>query len=178
MPEEPQPQLIHWLHKEIANLRGRLKSNSLPRNSGYNRKMRISRLSILARCNSLLLTLCLMAAPLCATRCALASCFQTNSPQQSSTGCHHQFAESQGNFVFAAIPAASCLPTDSLFTTLSAPQSRLLLTISNHDAPQLSASISTPAGTKPFDSSRFRNLSLDSSPGDFVEIPSITPLRL
>ncbi len=178
MPEKPHPQATHSLHEGVANLSASPKSNSFPRNSEYNTIMRTRRPAILARFSSLLLTLCLLGVPFCTTRCTLASCFQANASQQSTSGCHHQSANSRGNSNLAATPAAPCLPADSLFTALPAPQSRLPNPISDHDASRLFVSLFTPAETRILESLMPRISPSDSSPGDSGPLFLITPLRL
>ncbi len=178
MPEKPHPQMIRSRHKGVANLSASPKFNSLHDNSRYNTVMRTRRPAILARFNSLLLTLCLLGVPLCTTRCTLASCFQANASRQSASSCHHQSANSRGNSNLAATPGASCLPAESLFTALPAPQSRLLNPISDHHTSQLFVSLFTPAATRILESSMPCISTSDSSPGDSVPLLPITPLRL
>src|SRR5882724_2110077 len=80
----------------------------------------------LSRAGSLLVVLSLLAAPLCATRCTLSSCVIHDSQEKHTSGCHHQSQRSDGPSVLAGAIAPTCLPADSLLTTLPAQQFRLL----------------------------------------------------
>jgi hypothetical protein len=81
---------------------------------------------MLSRFGSLLIVLCLFAAPLCATRCALSFCALPDTHQQSSSGCHHQSKHSNGSSMFAGAMAPTCIPAASFLTTPPVQQSRLL----------------------------------------------------
>jgi hypothetical protein len=149
---------------------------SLPSHSEYNKVMRTSKHHILSRLGSLLVVLCLLAAPLCATRCALSSCAKSNTHQQSTTGCHHQSNHSRGSSVLPAAMAPTCLPADSLLTTLPAPQFRLLS--ADSDSLRLSAIMSSPSISNASSTIEFRISDRSSSPGDSVSFVSNPPLRL
>ena len=152
------------------------KNNSLPPYSAYNKDMRTRKRRLLSRVGSLLVVLCLLAAPLCATRCALSSCSNPNTHEQSTTGCHHQPKHSRGSSVLAGTIAPTCLPADSLLTTLPEQQSRLLT--ADSESHWLPASLNSPY---PSDASvliTFRIPVLDSSPGNSASLLSNPPLRL
>jgi len=131
---------------------------------------------ILPRLGSLLIVLCLLAAPLCATRCALSSCATTNTPEQSTTGCHHQSNQSRNSSVLAAAIAPTCLPADSLLTTLPAAQSRLHS--AHSDSLRLSATLISPSISTTPSAIAFRISDRSSSPGNSSAFVSNSPLRL
>jgi len=140
--------------------------------------MGTSKHRLLARLGSLLVILSVLAAPLCATRCTLSSCFQENSHHRSEPGCHHQSAQSDTASSLAAAPEFACVPTDSFLTALPAQQQRLLLTASNHDSSWLSANQNAPFLSLASDLVTLRILIRDSSPGDSFSLLPNTPLRL
>lgn len=88
--------------------------------------MRAGEYRILSRLGCLLIVVCLLAAPVCETRCTLSICPGLGAHEPLAAGCHHASKPSRGSSVLAAAIAPSCLPEDSLLTTLPAPQSRLL----------------------------------------------------
>jgi hypothetical protein len=152
------------------------KNNSLPPHSAYNKPMRTGDHHILPRLGSLLIVLCLLAAPLCATRCAISSCAQPNAPEQSTTGCHHPSNHSRNSSAHAAAIAPTCLPADSLLTTLPAPQSRLLS--AGTDSHWLSAILNAPSISETSITIAFRGSNRSSSPADSASFLSNPPLRL
>src|ERR1700688_1408354 len=111
------------------------KNNSLPPHSAYNKNMRSGEHGMLSRLGSLLVVLCLLAAPLCATRCTLSSCAKPDTHEQSTTGCHHPSKHSRTSPVLAGAIAPTCLPADSFLNTLPPQQSRLLPADSNSHSP-------------------------------------------
>jgi hypothetical protein len=131
---------------------------------------------IFSRLGSLLIVLCLLAAPLCATRCALSSCAKTNAPEQSTTGCHHQSNHSRNSSVLAAAIVPTCLTTDSLLTTLPAAQSRLLS--ADSESLRLSATLISPSISITPSTIAFRISDRSSSPGHSSAFVSNSPLRL
>jgi hypothetical protein len=145
---------------------------------GYNVAMRTRKQRLLSRASSPLVVLCLLTAPLCATRCTLSCCVQANTHQQSAPGCHHQSAHPHGSCTLAAASALSCLPTDLFLTALPMQQTRLLPTSSDHNSRLLSvipnprsfSGVSVPI--------RFRIADRDSSHGDSASFVSNPPLRL
>jgi hypothetical protein len=145
---------------------------------GYNVSMRTRRHRLLSRVGSLLVVLCLLAAPLCATRCTLYSCLQVNSHQQSAPGCHHQSAQSHTSSTLTATPALSCVPIDSFLTALPAQHQRLLPTSSNFDSSCLSAKQNISSHLLFPDLIALRLPIRDSSPGDFASSLVNEPLRL
>ena len=131
---------------------------------------------LLSRGTALLLTLCLLLAPLCVTRCNVASCLP-GMPQSSTHGCHQHFANNGNSVSFSPVLPAYCQTADSLFITLPGQQVRLLQSLSNHDllipsAEPDSLPAETFAGMDPLP-----GLARDTSPG-CVSIPPIVPLRL
>ena len=138
--------------------------------------MRSGEHRMLSRLGSLLVVLCLLAAPLCATRCALSSCAKPDTHEQSTTGCHHPSKHSRTSPVLAGAIAPTCLPADSLLTTLPAQQSRLLTTDSDSHA--LSAIPNSPSFSVDSDQIAFRISDRSSSPGDSSSFVSTLPLRL
>src|SRR6267378_598112 len=154
------------------------KNNSLAPHTTYNKVMSTRKHRLLSRVGSLLVVLCLLAAPLCATRCALSSCANPSTNEQSATGCHHPSKHSHGSSVLAGAVAPTCLPTDSLLTTLPAQQFRLLSAGLDHVTPLLamaqdsSFSLGGLALTTPQAPNR------NSSPGNSVLSFSNPPLRL
>ena len=152
------------------------KNNSLPLHPAYNKAMRTSKHRILSRLGSLLVVLCLLAAPLCATRCALSSCAKSNTHQQSTTGCHHQSNHSRGSSVLAAAIAPTCLPADSFLSTIPAQQSRLLT--DDSDSHSIWAIPNSPSFSRASVLIAFRISNRSSSPGDSASFISNPPLRL
>src|ERR1700719_338544 len=140
--------------------------------------MRPSALILLSRGTASLLTLCLLIAPLCVTRCTLSSCFQVNSHQNSAPGCHHQSTQSHGSRTLAPTPALSCVPTDSFLTALPAQQQRLLPSASSYDSSWLSANQSVSSLPPVHDPIALRIPIRDSSPGDSASVLLNVPLRL
>jgi len=92
----------------------------------------------LSRVGSLVVVLCLLAAPLCSTRCTLFSCVMPDNQEKPTSGCHHQSQHSDGSSVLAGAIAPTCPPADSLLTTLPAQQFRLLSADLDHVTPFLS----------------------------------------
>ena len=152
------------------------KNNPLPPHPAYNKGVRTSNHPILSHLGSLLVVLCLLAAPLCATRCTLSSCAKPSTQEQSTTGCHHQSKHSRGSSVLAATIAPTCLPADSLLTTLPAQQYRLLSTDS--DSHSLSAILNSPSISETSSMIAFRISHRSSSPGDSASFFLNSPLRL
>jgi hypothetical protein len=138
--------------------------------------MRTGDRDILPRLGSLLVVLCLLAAPLCATRCTLSSCAKINAPEQSTTGCHHPSNHSRGSSTIADAIATNCLPVDSLVTTLPTPQSRLLS--ADSDSLRLSANLISPSIAATPGTIAFRISDRSSSPGNSAAFVSDSPLRL
>src|SRR5258707_6520321 len=177
MPEEPQLQMFRRPYVRVrAGFAA--KNNSLAPHTTYNKVMVTSKHRLLSRVGSLLVVLCLLVAPLCATRCSLSSCANPSSREQSTTGCHHPSKYSHGSSVLAGALAPTCPPADSLLTTLPAQQFRLLSAGLDHVTPLLamaqdsSFSWGGPALTSPHAPNR------NSSPGNFVLSFSTPPLRL
>src|SRR6202021_3678793 len=98
--------------------------------------MRPSALILLSRGPAPLLALCLLIAPLCATRCTLSSCFDVNSHQNSALGCHHPSTQSHGSCTLAATPGPSCLPTVRFLTALPPQRHRVSPGLSIHAIPR------------------------------------------
>jgi hypothetical protein len=138
--------------------------------------MRIGNHRLLSRLGSLLIVLCLLAAPLCDSRCALSSCAKTNIHEQSTTGCHHLSNHSRGSYTITGAIAPTCLPADSLLTTLPAPQSRLLG--ADSDSLRLSANLIPPTISATSSTIAFRISDRSSSPGNSITYASNSPLRL
>ena len=152
------------------------KNNSSSPHSAYNKKMRSGEHPMLARLGSLLVVLCLLAAPLCATRCALSSCAKPDTHEQSTTGCHHPSKHSRTSPVLAGAIAPICLPADSFITRLPAQQSRLLT--ADSDSHSLTAIPNSPSSSVDSDQIAFRISNRGSSPGDSASFVSTPPLRL
>ena len=150
-------------------------TTSIPQ-SGYNVKVRTGNHRILLRLGSALVVLCLLAAPLCATRCALYSCARPDTQEQSTTACHHQSNQSGNSSVFDAVVAPSCVPADTLLTTLPAPEARPLSASS--DSPAYSAILNSPSASGASALIAFRITDRSSSPGDYSTFASNPPLRL
>jgi hypothetical protein len=152
------------------------KNNSLPPHSAYNKQMRTSNHRVLSRFGSLLVVLCLLAAPLCATRCTLSSCAKPDTQEQSTTACHHKSNFPGNSSVLAAIASPTCVPGDTLLTTLPASNSRPHS--ANSDSPAHSAILnsSSSSGASALIALRITNRS--SSPGDYSTFASNPPLRL
>jgi hypothetical protein len=148
----------------------------LPPHSAYNKSMRIGNHLLLWRLGSLLIVLCLLAAPLCATRCFLSSCAKTNTPEQSTTGCHHLSIHSRGSSAITGAIASTCLPVDSLLTTLPAPQSRMLS--GDSDSHCLSAIQNSPSISATSSTIAFRISDRSSPPANLAAFVSNSPLRL
>jgi len=143
----------------------------------YNVDMGISEHRLLSRVGSLLVVVCLLAAPLCATRCTLSSCAKPGTQEQSTTGCHHQSKHFRGSSVLAVAISPPCLPTDSLLTTLPAQQFRLLSVSLDHVTPFLAmAKDSSFSGGLALTSAHAPNR--NSSPGNPAPSFSKSPLRL
>jgi hypothetical protein len=151
------------------------KNNSLPADCAYNKVMPTGKQRLLSRLSSLLLVLCLLAAPLCAARCTLFSCAQPDTHEQSTTGCHHQSRHSGGSSVLAGVIASTCPPADSLLTTLPAQQSRLLS--ADSDSHWLSTILNSPSVSKASVLIAFRISNRGSSPGDSASLLLNAPLR-
>jgi hypothetical protein len=138
--------------------------------------MRSGVLLFFSRSAAILLASCLLVAPLCASRCNLASCL-LGVPQQSGHGCHHEFAQAGGNAIsFLSILSTSCQNTDSLFIAPPVQQLRLWPSVANLHPLFLALPIDLfyPApsgGTDVF-------LARDSSPGSASSAPTISPLRV
>ncbi len=177
MPEEPQLQMFHRPYVRVRAA-SRPKNNSLAPHTTYNKVMRTSKQRLLSRLGFLPVVLCLLAAPLCATRCSLSSCANPSTHEQSATGCHHPSKHSDGSSVLAGAVAPTCPPADSLLTTLPAQQSRLLSAGLDHVTPLLGMAQDSSlfwgglALTTPQAPNR------DSSPGNSVLSFSNPPLRL
>jgi len=152
------------------------KNNSLPPHSAYNKVMRTRKRRLLSRVSSLLVVLCLLAAPLCATRCTFSSCDKADAHEQSTTVCHHQSKHSHNTSVLAGAIALTCLPADSLLTTLPAEQSRLLSPDS--DSHWLSTISNSPSVSEASVLIAFRISNRGSSPGDSASLLANNPLRL
>src|SRR5258705_1527808 len=139
MPEEPQLQMFRRPYVRVrAGFAA--KNNSLAPHTTYNKVMGTSKHRLLSRVGSLLVVLCLLVAPLCATRCTLSSCANPSTHEQSATGCHHPSRYSHGSSVLAGAVAPTCHPADSLLTTLPAQQFRLLSAGLDHVPPFLAMS--------------------------------------
>jgi hypothetical protein len=177
MPEEPQLQMFHRPYVRVRAA-SRPKNSSLAPHTTYNKVMRTSKQRLLSRLGFLPVVLCLLAAPLCATRCSLSSCANPSTHEQSATGCHHPSKHSDGSSVLAGAVAPTCPPADSLLTTLPAQQFRLLSAGLNHVTPVLAMAQDSSlfwgglALTMPQAPNR------DSSPGNSVLSFSNPPLRL
>jgi len=131
---------------------------------------------LLSRGAALLLALCLLLTPLCAARCNLASCLP--GVPQSTDGCHQQSRKTGGAASFSSVLATSCPTAESLFLTLPGQQLRLLHSRSNRYSLIASAALdSLPAKTSA-NIDPLQILTRDSSPGDSLPTPAITPLRL
>jgi hypothetical protein len=152
------------------------KNNSHSLHSAYNKDMRISKHRLLSRVGSLLVVLCILAAPLCATRCTLSSCAKPDTHEQSPTGCHHQSKHSGGSSVLTGATAPACLPADSLLTTLPEQQSRLLS--ADSESQWLSAILNPPSISEAPGLIAFRISNRGSSPGDSTSFLSNFPLLL
>ena len=152
------------------------KNNSLLPHSAYNKHMRSGEHRILSRLGSLLVVLCLLAAPLCATRCTLSSCAKPGTHEQSTTSCHHQSKHSRGSSVLAGAIAPTCLPADSFLSTIPAQQSRPLSPDSDSHWP--SAIPNSPSVSETSNMIAFRISDRGSSPGDSAWSLSSPPLRL
>ena len=138
--------------------------------------MRASKHRLFSRLSSLLVVLCLLAAPLCATRCTLSSCAKPNSHEQSTAGCHHQSKHSRGSSVLAGAISPTCLPPDSFLTTLPAQQSRLLT--ADSDSHSLSAIPNSPSPSAASVLITVRISNRGSSPGIPASLLANSPLRL
>ena len=137
--------------------------------------MRSDILLFASRGAALLLASCLLVAPLCASRCNLASCL-LGVPQQSGDGCHHELARAGGNAIsFLLILSTSCQNADSLFIAPPVQQLRLPSVANFHPLfLALPIDLLYPAprgGTAVF-------LARDSSPGSASSAPTISPLRV
>jgi hypothetical protein len=152
------------------------KNNSLPPHSAYNKHMRFGEHRILSRLGSVLVVLCLLAAPLCATRCTLSSCAKPDNQGPSTTGCHHQSKHSRGSSVLAGAIAPTCFPADSFLTTLPAEQSWLLT--ADSDSHSLSAIPNSPSRSAASVLITVRISNRGSSPGIPASLLANPPLRL
>ena len=175
MPEEPQLQMFHRPYLRVR-ASSPPKNNSLRPHTAYNKVMRTSKHCLLSRVSSLLVVLCLLAAPLCATRCTFSSCADLSTHEQSTTGCHHQPNHSPNSSVLAGAIGPTCLPTDSLLTTLPAPPSRLLS--ADSDFHSLSTTLNSPSISEASVLIAFRISNSGSSPGDSGALLLNAPLRL
>jgi len=153
-----------------------LKHITLCPHSGYNKQMRTGNHRILSRLGSALVVLCLLSAPLCATRCTLSSCAKPSTPEQSTAACHHQSNHSGNSSVLGRTVAPTCVPADTLLTSLPAPNSRLVSP--NSDSPGHSAILNSPSSSGASALIAFRITHRSSSPGDYSTSPSNPPLRL
>ena len=138
--------------------------------------MRSGVLLFFSRSAAILLASCLLVAPLCASRCNLASCL-LGVPQQSGDGCHQEFVLAGGNAIsFLSILSTPCQNTDSLFIAPPVQQLRLWPSVANlHPLfPALPIDLLDPTpsgGTGVF-------LARDYSPGSASSAPTISPLRV
>jgi len=138
--------------------------------------MRTGNHRVLPHLGSLLVILCLLAAPLCPTRCALSSCAKPNTPEQSKTGCHHLPNHPRGSSAITGAIAPTCIPVDSLLTTLPARQFRLLSSVSFSQGP--SATLSSPSNPETLSMIAFCISDKSSSPGNAAFPLANSPLRL
>ena len=151
---------------------------SFPTVGGYNVSMRFAAWQILLRSTASLLTLCLLIAPLCATRCSLASCLPSSAPQQSEGGCHHAAAKSHAALALAALPAISCQTTDALLAARPAHQTRSLPSTLNKGTRALSSALISSVTQAPDLAITLRASRQDSSPGSYSFHSSVAPLRI
>ncbi len=152
------------------------KNNSHSLHSAYNKDMRTGKHHILSRVGSLLVVLCLLAAPLCATRCTLSSCAKPDTREQSTTGCHHPSKHSGGSSMLAGAIAPTCLPADSFLITLPTQQSRLLS--ADAESHWLSAILNSPSISAASALIALRISNRGSSLGDSASLLANNPLRL
>lgn len=131
---------------------------------------------LLSRLGSLVLVLCLLAAPLCATRCTLSACAGPDTQEQSATGCHHSSKPSNGSAFLAAAIAPGCLPADSLLAARPVPQARVLS--ANPDFHLASENVTSPASQGTPILLAFCSSNRGLSPGDSALFASSLPLRL
>jgi hypothetical protein len=143
---------------------------------GYNGSMSARKHRIISRFASLLVALCLFAAPLCASCCTFSFCASPGNHEPSASSCHHSSRAPSSCSMLVARIAPDCLPAESLFATLPASQSRLLAADScGHAHFEIPVSPS-PAGTAFLIESDISSRGF--SPGDSALFVSNPPLRL
>jgi hypothetical protein len=154
------------------------KNNFLSPHSAYNTGMGARNHSHLSRVGSLLVVLCLLTAPLCASRCTLSSCVMPDSQEKPTSGCHHQSKHSDGPSVLVGAIAPTCPPPDSLLTTLPAQQFRFLSADLDHVTPFLSMAQDSSSLSGNLGLTSLHAPNRNSPPGTFALPFSNSPLRL
>jgi hypothetical protein len=121
--------------------------------------------------------LCLIVAPLCATRCAAQPC-KPASPDGHSGGCHHS-SKQTGALEFSAVTSANPCATGEIFFTTPRIEQRVVSQKSSFaatfcplSAPHLAALPS------PIHADHSSALASSSSPGSTFAVPSSLPLRI
>ena len=145
--------------------------------TGYNNHMRSSAIVVFARGSAFLLTLCLLIAPLCSSRCALASCLPSGMPQQPQGSCHHHAPKARSTDSFSSILPGSCQTADSLLLALPAQQFRLLPSL-NHGSRALFAVLDSAYAPVSISIDPPRIHPPDSSPRDSLSASRIRSLRI
>jgi len=132
---------------------------------------------VVARGSAFLLALCLLIAPLCSSRCALASCLPTGMPQQPQGSCHHHAPKARSTDSFSSILPVSCQTTDALLLTLPVQQFRLLPS-ANHGSHALFAVLDSAYAPVSISVDPPRIHQPDASPGDSLSASRIRSLRI